>query len=242
MRFGVQYSKFRDNSDYSTGIYKYHNYRNNTGYGLNGRIQTSFLDLLLFGDGNALNKLKFRIVDIIAFEGGAGYLKDEVDLYDPVAVFKVNQKTLWHNVGLEAGFAFMVRVIPTVDVGVKYGYLSHLNATFGKTSYIPMGNGEIVTAGRSSPAYGNGSNWGFLGRYRRIYGELNLIRDQQNRDLRILSIFDLKYRFAEHTTWASYIGLQFGTGTVNSSDPYINLTDKVSRQWIQLSIGKMTNF
>jgi len=242
MQFGAQYSRFQQKTDYNSGAFRYYNHRSNTGYGLNGRIQLSFLDLLLFGDGNPLNKLKFRIVDIIAFEGGAGYLKDEVDLSVPEAVFTASHNTLWHNVGIEAGLAFMVRVIPTVDLGVKYGYLSHANATFGKTSYIPQANGDIETFGRSAPAYGNSNNWGFLGRYRRIYLEINLLRDQLDKDLRLLNIVDLKYRFAEHTTWASYVGVQFGSGVVNSFDISNGEIDNVSRRWVQLSIGKMTNF
>ena len=199
-----------------------HNQRNNHGLGLNGRLQFSLLDLLV-NDDRTRGQHSFRIVDVMAIEAGAGYLREADE--------RITTNAVWWNFGVDEGLAGLYRVVPGVDVGLKCRYSSFANATF---------NGR-------DQAYGGLPVWSGLARVGRFYGECSLMRgfnkDENYGNPTYVNVLDLKYQYGSPKgAWAPYVGLQVGMGTTTASDEYSGFNSAFSRNWVQLSIGKMTNF
>ncbi len=252
MNFGPQLSWSKQSEDWTSNGYQLYNRHNNLGMGLNGRIQWSFLDMLLFGEDNSLSDVKFRIVDVVGFEGGMGYLTDKASAYDQVSQFETTDKSLWYNFGIDAGLAAMYRFLPQLDLGIKYTYVAHANATFGENGHIRYDNGSLIegNSGRTLKPYGNSSSWGGIGRYGKFYGEFLIMKAKPN--YLNVNIFDLKYCLAKsdsHKTWAPYVGIQIGLGKTLSGDNYngssgyqMGASSSYTSNWIQFTIGKMTNY
>ena len=238
---------------------QHHSQRNNYGLGLNGRLQWSLLDML-HNTGNAKTRAgAFRIVDVMAAETGAGYLQDNLDSKGAYVNIKETDRTLWWNFGIDLGLAALVRVATTVDIGVKCRYSGYFNATFMGTKYnvsanpINIGGGYLGTSysyekgGRDLKGYGGAYVWSGLARAGRLYGEYSLMRgfnkNDRNANPTYVNVLDLKYQYGSPKgAWAPYVGLQVGLGATTASDEYSGFNSTFSRNWVQVSIGKMTNF
>ncbi len=195
--------------------------QSNFSIGASGRIQPSFLDLFVYDDQ------KFRIVDVWGFESGLGYQKYKTFRNDQYYKGEYIAKKVWYDFGFDFGVLAKIRLIPKLDVGVKYVYLSQLNSTFNFTE--------------SYRAYGNAFNWGLSARYDKFYADINFIKGKIENPTH-LTVFDLKYRYAEKGAWAPYIGLQVGMGITSFDNFGTDFKSTYSRNWVQLSIGKMSNF
>ncbi len=96
----------------------YFQYENNKSIGLNSRLQFSLLDLLA-------QKIKpsraprFKVVDIIGFEQGLGYQAVYTNVDDVSNKFSAHTTTHWRNYGLDAGILTKIRLLPSIDIGVK---------------------------------------------------------------------------------------------------------------------------
>lgn len=259
MQFGPQYSWSNQMSEQTklNPIDQYHSQRNNYGLGLNGRIQWSMIDLLL--DPGKTGAGAFRIVDVMAMEAGAGYLQDNLDSHGAYIDIKETDNTLWWNFGIDLGLAALVRVVPTVDVGVKCRYSGYINATFMGTKYIVsdnpinIGGGYLGTSysyekgDRDVKGYGGAYVWSGLLRVGHFYGEFTPLRGfdvgEHNANPTYVNVLDLKYQYGSlKGAWAPYVGLQVGMGTTTANEEYTGSSSAFSRNWVQLSIGKMTNF
>ena len=216
----------------------------NYGVDLSARGQLSFLDLFLYQNNPKLRDLPFRIVDVLALELGVGYVHDhrqQTDVNGVTYLDKIDH-TNGYNLGLDAGVLVAYRVLPQLDLGVKYGYVGHLNNAFGSTFYADISGNGVLTPRRSYADYGvgfgGGATWGGTLRYGRWYAEYSRITGPADQPTRV-HLFDLKYRFADGDRRVSYLGLQVGTGTTDTglydNAPAVNI---ISRNWVQLAVGK----
>ena len=194
--------------------------QSNFSVGPSARAQVSLLDFLLYDDQ------KFRMVDVIGFEVGTGYQKSKTirnDQYDDEDIVK----KMWLDFGIDLGLLAKVRVIPKLDIGIKYLYLSQMNSTFN----FP----------KSHSAYGNAMHWAASVRYDKFYADVNIIRGKDSYPTHI-NVFDLKYTFSEKGSWLPYVGIQVGVGKTSFESYGTDFISSRSRNWIQISVGKMTNF
>ena len=237
---------------------QFHSQRNNYGLGLNGRLQWSLIDLLFNTNRPKTGAGAFRIVDVMAAEAGAGYLQDNLDSRGGYVDIKETDNTIWWNAGIDLGLAGLVRVVPLVDVGVKCRYSFYYNATFMGTSYyvkdnpVNIGGGFLGTtysyekSDRNLKAYGGNYVWSGLLRVGRFYGEFTPFRgfnSGRNPNPTYVNVLDIKYQYGSSGgTWAPYVGLQVGMGTTKASEEYSGSASTFSRNWVQVSIGKMTSF
>ena len=203
---------------------KYNHYY---GIGPNGRLQWSLVDMLTDAFKSKTGAGAFRITDVMAFEAGAGYMRQT----DEVSAANI----MWWNWGLDVGLAGLYRVTPKLDVGLKCRYAAYSNATFrgGVSGY---------------QAYGGLPVWSGLARVGRFHGECSLMRGYRKGTNTAyptyVNVLDLKYRYgkAEGRAWAPYVGLQVGMGTTTVNEGYPGIISSFSRNWVQVSIGKMSNF
>lgn len=193
----------------------------NYSFGPTGRLQSSFLDFFVYGDQ------KFRIVDVFGFEAGMGYQRSKTIRNDEYFKDVYINKKVWYDFGVDLGILAKFRVHPDIDLGVKYMYLSQVNSTF---NYVG-----------SHSAYGNALNWAFSARYDKFYVDLTLVKGNKTYP-QIVNILDIKYRFENEGSWASYFGLQIGRGKSVLTNDVNDFVATKSRNWIQFTIGKMTNF
>ncbi len=258
MQVGAQASWSKQMSERTklNPLEQFHSQRNNYGLGLNGRLQWSLIDLLF--NGSKSGSGFFRIVDVMAAEAGVGYLQDNLDSRGGYVDIKETDNTLWWNAGIDLGLAALVRPVSAVDVGVKCRYAFFHNATFMGTSYIikeqpvNIGGGFLGTtytyekSDRNLKAYGGNYVWSGLLRVGRFYGEFTPLRgfnNGRNVNPTYVNVLDLKYQYGSGGGgWAPYVGVQVGLGTTKDREEYSGSSSAFSRNWVQVSIGKMTNF
>lgn len=205
------------------------------GLGGNGRLQTSVLDLLLYGKENKpIHKTRFRIADVLGVEGGLGYLHDRQDQSDVRGTTGVSTRsTLWFKFGYDLGAMASYRVLDQLDVGIKYANFNCNNAAFASRNSYGQG------------WYG-GNSWGGLVRYGRVHVEVSYLAgaSEYYTAKRPVTTFDLKYRYghpAASAAWAPYVGLQLGIGNTPNAEG-TGVTGGFSRNWVQVSLGKMSNY
>ncbi len=249
MQFGPQLSSSKYSSEWTHLGNPCYARNNNVAMGLNGRLQFSLLDMFLYSnEDKAPGKAPFRLADVWAFESGLGYLRDKRSQSDQVSAYEKVHNTLWYSLGLDFGVVALYRVLPALDVGIRYAYLGRANSAFGQTAWARQDNGDLIDTpvrSNSSSSFG-GNAWGGVVRVGRFYAEVNRNKGDDLASTvrtyaRPTTTFDLKYRYADRTkTWVPYVGMQVGTGSTNL-DSYDGPAS-VTRNWVQVSIGKMTNY
>ncbi|MGZ5281569.1 MAG: hypothetical protein ACXWEY_04755 [Bacteroidia bacterium] len=123
MQVGIKASLYKTAAE-ENGNFDQSNYS----LGPNGRLQFSLLDFFAYGDQ------KFRIVDVFGFEAGLGYQKSKTYRNDQYYYGEFITKKMWYDAGVDLGILFKYRVVPELDLGIKYVYISQVNSTFNFTN------------------------------------------------------------------------------------------------------------